>query len=1325
MDIKTLKRFDGHSHSMFSNFRLIDSINRPKDMILKAYELGMSGIALTDHETVAGHVEWLKCEKELKKAGKIPEDFKCACGNEIYLVDDRTNIERYWHYILIAKNTEGHRALRELSSTAWYNGFSSRGMMRVPTEKAELEAIVRKYPNTLIATTACLGGELPHFVAELVKAEQAQDENEIRKWKMEIHKFMTWNIDLFGDDFYIEIAAANVKDQIRFNERVKSIAAYYKRKVVIGSDAHYLTAKERSVHKAYLNSKDGEREVDGFYTFAHMMDNEEAFENLKINHTEEEFTQFCANSMEIYDKIGTYDIFRKPIIPRVDVRDYDKHIPADITVVYPTLYQLFTSDNVQERYWVNECFNALEAKNLVNATYLNALETEARVIKVVGEKLGNCLYEYFNTFQHMINLFWEQGSIVGPGRGSAVCFLSNYLLGITQLDPLQWGLKYWRFLNEERVELPDIDIDLTPSKRGKVFEALRKERGELNVIQVCTYGTEGTRSAIAAACRGYRSEFFTDGIDTDTAQYLSSLIPQERGFLWSIHDAVYGNEEKGRAPITALVNELDKYPGLLEIIESIDGLVNKRGQHASGVILYNDSPFETGAIMRSPNGDLTTQYSLHEAEELGDVKYDFLVTEICDKLTIAVQLLQKDNLIEPDLSLREVYNKYLHPDVLDLKNQRIWDALSNGEVLDVFQFSTGVGLATAKQVKPQNPTDMLNANALMRLMGEPGEERPLDRYCRLKEDMRAWYMEAKGAGLTEEQIKTLEPYYLPNCGVPSSQEDMMEICMDENIAHFSLSEANSTRKIVAKKKMDQIPALHEKFVNACPTKKFGEYVWKTTMGPQMGYSFAKPHALAYSFVGIQTLYLATTYPDIYWNCACLITNAGGADLLDAEDVDTDTEKEFNPDEEVTDEELDEIIDATLAKKKNKSVNYGKISVALGKSKKAGINVLPPDINKSDLIFKPDSEQNAIIYGLKGIDRIGTNLVYEIIANRPYSSLEDFTSKVKVNKTQMVSLIKAGAFDNIYGDRTNTMYSYLNLIADKKKRITLQNMTMLIAKGLIPEELDFERRVYNFTKYIRKYKQGDCYYLNPVAMRFFTENYDVDVLIDAVIDGVEDHALIKQSTWDNTYDKAMNPVRAWMKANQQEILDALNEKLFEEVRDKYATGDIDKWDMDALGTYCHNHELANLRKQAYGIVDFEDLDPEPVVASEFQTRDGGVIRMFEISRICGTVIDKDKNKSTVVLLTPTMQVVNVKVWKNQYAKWDRQISRKNPDGSKTIVEKSFFARGNKLIITGIRRDDDFVPKKYKSTTLPLFEKIEEMDAEGYITKSTTERAEVDE
>ena len=345
MNLKELKRFDNHSHSMFSNFRLIDSINRPKDMILKAYELGMSGIALTDHETVAGHVEWLNCEKELKEKGKIPQEFKCACGNEIYLVDDRTNIQKYWHYILIAKNTEGHRALRELSSIAWYNGFTSRGIMRVPTEKKELETIVKKYPGTLIATTACLGGELPYFVSELVKAEKANAEFEAREWKCRINDFMVWNIDLFGDDFYIEIAAANSKDQIIFNERIIRIANYYKRKIVIGSDAHYLTQKERPVHKAYLNSKEGDREVDTFYAFAHMMDNEEAYENLKDIYTEEQFAEFCANSMEIYDKIGTYDIFHKPIIPKVEVKNYPK-LPMTFKGNYPTLVQLFMSDNI-------------------------------------------------------------------------------------------------------------------------------------------------------------------------------------------------------------------------------------------------------------------------------------------------------------------------------------------------------------------------------------------------------------------------------------------------------------------------------------------------------------------------------------------------------------------------------------------------------------------------------------------------------------------------------------------------------------------------------------------------------------------------------------------------------------------------------------------------------------------------------------------------------------------------------------------------------------------------------------------------------------------
>lgn len=180
-----------------------------------------------------------------------------------------------------------------------------------------------------------------------------------------------------------------------------------------------------------------------------------------------------------------------------------------------------------------------------------------------------------------------------------------------------------------------------------------------------------------------------------------------------------------------------------------------------------------------------------------DVKYDFLVTEICDKITICIDMLQKEGFFEPDLGLRQVYGRYLHPAVLNLEDSRMWDALGNGTVMDVFQFSTGVGLATAKQIKPRDPVQLTSANALMRLMGEKGKERPMDRYCRLKNDMQLWYREVRSRGLSEEEIKILEPYYLPNFGTPCSQEDLMEVCMDKNIAHFTLAEANMARKIVA------------------------------------------------------------------------------------------------------------------------------------------------------------------------------------------------------------------------------------------------------------------------------------------------------------------------------------------------------------------------------------------------------------------------------------------------------------------------------------------------------------------------------------------------
>ena len=220
--------------------------------------------------------------------------------------------------------------------------------------------------------------------------------------------------------------------------------------------------------------------------------------------------------------------------------------------------------------------------------------------------------------------------MVGAGRGSSCAALNHYLMGITQLDPIEWDLPFFRYLNDERIELGDIDIDICPSKRPEILRKIKEERGymfnqdvsqwakeNLGCTLIATFGTEGTKSAIQTACRGYRSEDYPDGIDVDEAQYMSSLIPEERGFLWPISDVINGNPDKNRRPISTFIKEVTKYDGLLDIIIAIEGLVNKRSSHASGVILFDGDPFEHSSFMKTPKGEIITAYDLHDAEFMG------------------------------------------------------------------------------------------------------------------------------------------------------------------------------------------------------------------------------------------------------------------------------------------------------------------------------------------------------------------------------------------------------------------------------------------------------------------------------------------------------------------------------------------------------------------------------------------------------------------------------------------------------------------------------------------------------------------------------------
>ena len=1286
--------FGIHNHTEYSNIRLLDSINRPKDLIKKAIELGLSGIAITDHECLSSHVEVTKIADEIRKTNP---DFTIALGNEIYLVDERKSGQKYFHFLLIAKDAIGHKALRELSSTAWYYSYTDRGMERVPTTKEELSAVVNKYRGHLIATTACMGGELSTNALLAAMSKKVNDMNSAKGYERNIDNFINFCVDLFGEDFYIECAPSKFEDQLTVNQELYWIANQYNIKIVVGTDAHYLTAAERPVHKAYLNSKGGEREVDSFYEFAHLMDSDEVTDLLSLCFPSSVIEDILDNTIEIQKKITQYSLFHKQDIPSVEVKDYPKTYWVTTNGVgednpkYPHLSQMLHDDDVQNRYWVNQCLDKLYELGKIDSDdgekYLSELEEEARVKSIISEKLETNMFRYPNTLQHYIDMIWECGSMVGAGRGSSCAALNHYLMGITQLDPIEWDLPFFRYLNEERIELGDIDIDICPSKRPEILRRIKVERGHmfnqdvpqwakenLGCTLVATFGTEGTKSAIQTACRGYRSELYPEGIDVDEAQYMSSLIPQERGFLWPIADVVNGNPDKNRKPVTAFIREVAKYEGLLEIITAIEGLVNKRSSHASGVILMDGDPFEHSSFMKTPKGELITAFDLHDAEYMGLTKYDFLVTEVQDKLVQAILLLQEDGEIEKNLSLREVYDKYFHPNVLPLKDQRIWDALGEVSVINTFQFDSQVGAQVAKKLKPQNVLEMADANGLMRLMGEEGEERPMDKYYRFKQNIQLWYDEMTRFGLTKEEQKTLEPYFKSSYGVPPSHEQLMRMLMDEKICHFTLGEANAARKIVGKKQMNKIPELHQKVLDQAASEKLGQYVWKCGVGPQMGYSFSVIHALAYSFIGVQTLFVATNWNPIYWNTACLIVNSGATDPENGGQTD-----------------------------------YSKIAKAMGEIINAGINLSLVNINESGYGFRPDAKNNRILYGMKAMLNVGDDVIEATIANRPYASVKDYYYKVKPGKQAMISLIKGGAFDDMM-DRKMCMAWYIWETCDKKKRITLQNMSSLIKYNLLPETTEREvdaRRVYEFNRYLKaicSVKSDDEYYhLDVRAVDFLDEMDYSDLII-----GGEDYLLSKKA-WDKIYQKWMDVFREWMTHDKDEILQTLNDKIFKEDWEKYAKGNLSSWEMEALCFYYHEHELAHINNQRYGFVDFNSLPEDPVVEKTF-TRGGKDINIFKLSKICGTCIAKNKVKSTVSILT-TSGVVNVKFRKEYFSLFDKQISERGEDGVKHVVEKSWFNRGNMIVVMGIRSGDDFISKKYASSGGHQLYKIDAINEDG--------------
>ena len=561
----------------------------------------------------------------------------------------------------------------------------------------------------------------------------------------------------------------------------------------------------------------------------------------------------------------------------------------------------------------------------------------------------------------------------------------------------------------------------------------------------------------------------------------------------------------------------------------------------------------------------------------------------------------------------------------------------------------------------------------MRLSGEDGEERPMNKYYRFKNNINLWYKEMDDFGLTKEEQKAIEPYFKSSYGVPPSQEQLMRMLMDENICGFSLGEANAARKVVGKKQMNKIPELREKVLKSAKSEKLGQYIWKYGAGPQMGYSFSVIHALAYSFIGVQTLYIATNWNPIYWNTACLIVNSGATD----------------PDN-------------------GGQTDYSKIAKAMGDIINAGINLSLVNINQSGYGFEPDAKNNRILYGMKAMLNVGDDVIDATIKNRPYISIKDYYNKVHPNKQAMISLIKGGAFDDMM-ERKMAMAWFIWETCDKKKRITLQNMGGLIKYGLLPEKNEEEvmaRRIYEFNRYLKAIcKNGEGYILDNRALNFIHE-----IEADNLLENKNNEWYISAKNWDKkVYQKWMDVFRAWIAENKDEILNTLNSKIFYDDWSKYAKGTISAWEMEALCFYYHEHELAHVDSSRYGFVNFMDLPETPVIDKVYK-KNGKEIKIFKLNLICGTCIAKNKVKSTVSLLTTT-GVVTVKFRKEYFNLFDKQISEKNPDGTKTVKEKSWFNRGSMIIVQGIRSDDNFVTKKYANSEMHQLYKIDEILPNG--------------
>lgn len=1266
--------FSIHNHTCYSNLRLIDSINKPEQLIDYAYEIGLAGVAITDHESLSAHIRALNYFEQKYK----DKNFKLVLGNEIYIArndlraDNYVKGEPFFHFILLAKDYEGYHQLRQLSTRAWKRSFVQGLMSRVWNTPEDLYEIVKG--QHLVASSACIGGYLG------------------RKWKdgdyASVERFSYAMAELFGKDhWYIELQPSFQPDQIEYNKFL--IKTFWgKLPFIFTTDSHYLTKEKRSIHKAFLNSKQGEREVDAFYASAYMMSYDEVWDYFKDYITPEQMDEMAQNTIKILSMIQPFDLKKPQVIPYTIHETIEDRRPEMFALLgqkeYQYLRYFLTTNDDSDGYFMKKValgWFKEEVPNEKTEAYLDELEIELRTIALISENKQNKLANYFTTMAKLMDIIWhEADSLVGPSRGSAGAFLINYLLGITQMNPLEQPahMAAWRFLDPERPDYPDIDFDTESFKRVKVFNKIQEYFRSIggDVYAVCTFGTCGTKNALKTAARGL-------GIDEEIVSYLGAMVPNERGFDWTLDQCYYGDEEHNA--ITAFKEEIDQYPELWEVAHEIEGLVVSLGVHASGIVCVNGDINDYNSVMRARSGVYVTALDLHDSEACGLIKYDMLTVSALDRIRQCFNYLLENHEIEWQGDLKSTYDKYLNPKILDYTSKEMWDMVDRGEITALFQFDTAVGSQAVKSIQPQSLMELAVGNAVMRLMCEG--ELPLDTYVRFKNDISQWYSEMAMYGLTEAEVAILEKYLLPYYGVAATQEVVMELSMDPGIAGFTMVEANKLRKTIAKKQFDQIEAVHQLFLNKGQelgnSKRILDYVWDVQVKKSLGYSFSVVHTTGYSILAIQEMNLAYKWPIIYWNCACLSVDSSAIDESDFDNL--------------LDEGIIDLAEIDEADKRDQSkVDVSKIILAVNRFKDI-CTITPPDINRSKLGFMPNVDKNEIMYGLKGITLITAPVIQEIMEHRPYTSLTDFVSKVNkriVNRAKIVNLIKAGCFNEVEGRSVKEILrDYILSTCDQKGRLTMQNANMLIDFGLLPDELADEQKGFKVTKELRKYRDdSEMYYiLGDTVDRDYVMGHNMTIEAIQLPNGRVVEA-IDSGRWDGlVYEGIKAKTTRYIKAHEAELLERLNHKLFQDDWDKYAAGDEAQWELDSLNYYKTRSPLWNIMHQIPVETNLLSEIHEGEVDGWFNIK-GKRIPKMHLYTVVGTVLNKNTTKGMVTVQTVD-GILLLKLYKGLFSFYANETNG-----------PSFFEKGTHLLITGVSRGSMFIPKVYKNSNRKSLVKI---------------------